>query len=200
MNDDTLNRDVFKVTYNKGRMQLYLEELSFISDNHTLIYNGEALTGSVSDVTKTSGELHSGYTYVITPTGSITNVGRVSNSFRVTILKDGDDYTSYYKINYSFGGLTVKPCEITITAGSKTISKSELPLGESLTCNEIFYDETILANNGHRIQSYVVEGEINQIGYCDNELLGVVIVNESGQVVTNNYHILCVNGLLTITT
>ncbi len=189
-----LNR--FKVTYETGILHVYRSYLTFASASKEKIYDGYALKGEVSDIKPTGGTVYEdeGYSLVITPVGTITNVGPTPNSFNVTIYKDGKDVTDHYYVKKTYGTLTVTAKEITIAGGS-AIGK----FGETLECNEIEYDQNDLAETDY-IDSWEVEGSISYIGDVANVVRKVTIKNRNNnEDVTKNYSITLIDGTLTIT-
>ena len=163
----------------------------------TLASDGTALTGSLSDVTQTGGTLYTedGYTCVITMTASVTNVGKVNNSYTVEIYKDGVLVTDHYMISKTSGDLSVKARAITIAA--KSAERQFIP-GQALVCNEIDYDPAALAV-GDTIASYEVKGSQKSIGESANIIQTIVIKNSKGEVVTSNYSITILDGVLKVT-
>lgn len=193
----------FKITYDTGKLHVYRSHLTFTSvpnsssdKTYEKIYDGEALTGELSDIRQTGGTLHTeeGYECVITPTASITNVGVVANSYTVKLYKDGKDVTDHYYITRTYGTLTVKTREITIAAAS---AEEHYSPGSTLVRNDIVYDPSDIAPTD-RIDSFQVEGSQANIGYSANVVRDVVIKNEAGENVTSNYQITFIDGTLKI--
>ena len=196
-----IGKNKFTINYATGILQVYLTNLTFTSKpdpsstkKYEKTYDGYALKGDISDVRLTGGSLpeNQNYWYEITANESITNVGKIANSFTVSIYKDGQDVTDHFYISKTYGTLTVTAREITIEAGSATGR-----FGQTLTCNEIIYDMEDLANTD-RVESYEVEGTQSTIGYSSNVIRDIVIKNEAGMEVTSNYKITYVDGRLTI--
>ncbi len=196
-----LGKDKFFFTYKEGTLHLYLDILQFTSvgDKETKVYDGVALETDSSKITMIGGTLADGQA-VLTATGSITDVGTISSTFEVVIMKGGVDCTDHYKIERTYGTLTVTARDITVKAGSETRKYN----GKPLTCNEIEYDPDDLAK-GDEIVAYVVKPAnekppISPGSKTSNvlEVGSVRIENADGKDVTHNYNIECESGLLTV--
>ena len=189
-------KDKFNVEYKTGIVHHYISEVHFASDNNGKVYDGVALETLLTECYWVSGDLYAslGYTYTITPTGSISKVGTASSTFTVRFYKNGVDCTDHFYIRNTYGTLTLDAKDITISARSDSKPYD----GSALTCNHIDYDETLLAP-GDRIDYYVVEGTQTNIGKSANVLVSVKIVNEAGEDVTDNYKITIQDGILTVT-
>lgn len=195
-----IGENKFIINRGEGLLQVYLTRLTYTSrsnssndKNYKKTYDGYALQGKVSDVRLMEGILPDEYSCVITANASITNVGSIPNSFTVKIYKDGQDVTDHFYVSKTFGTLTVKAREITLTAGSASGR-----FGQTVTRNEILYDKEDLAATDN-IFMYEVEGSQSNIGYSSNVIRDVIIKNKSGNDVTSNYKITYVDGRLTVT-
>ena len=188
--------DKFDLRFMPGTVHQYISKVHFASDSNGKIYDGVTLETLLSECYWVSGDLYSslGYTYTITPTGSISKVGTVSSTFNVRFYKNGVECTDHFYILNSYGTLTLTAKEITITASSDTKEYD----GSALICNDIDYDVSMLAS-GDRIAAYVVVGTQTNIGKSANVLESVIIVNENGENVTENYQITIQDGILTVT-
>ena len=128
---------------------------------------------------------------------SITNVGRISISYSVTIydINTGRIVNDYYRISKSTATLTVNAKPITVTAGS---AERVYISGTPLVCNDITYDKNELIN-GDYIYSYRLEGSQTAIGESSNIIREVIIHNKNSQDVTSNYSITVIDGFLKVT-
>lgn len=186
----------FDVKYETGILHVYRSYLTFASASKEKIYDGYALKGEVGDITLTGGIVYEdeGYSCVITPIGSVTDCEKaVANAYTVAIYKDGKNVTDHYYIKTTFGSLKVNAREIVITAASATGK-----YGETLTCNQIEYDINALAETDI-ISSWIVEGEISNIGKTANVVRSVTILNKENKDVSDNYQITFIDGILKIT-
>ena len=186
----------FDVKYETGILHVYRSYLTFASASKEKIYDGYALKGEVGDITLTGGIVYEdeGYSCVFTALGSVTDCEKaVANAYTVAIYKDGKNVTDHYYIKTTFGSLKVNAREIVITAASATGK-----YGETLTCNQIEYDINALAETDI-ISSWIVEGEISNIGKTANVVRSVTILNKENKDVSDNYQITFIDGILKIT-
>lgn len=189
-----MGSDKYIIKYADGQIQQYLSDLKFESKGYEKIYDGKALEITVDDCKLVSGTIYSGYTCVISKFASLTNVGQINSEFTVQIFKDGVDCTTHYRITRNYGRLTVKAKELTIKAAD-----AEKPYdGNTLKCNEIEFDESVLAE-GDYIASYTVLGSQTNIGKSSNVIKTIVIKNKDGKDVTGNYILKFKEGVLSVT-
>ena len=191
--------DKLSVTYQTGTIQVYYSSLTFnVSQDLEKVYDGTPLVATADMVTKTYGTLADGHDYEITVySSSITNVGRISISYSVTIydINTGRIVNDYYRISKSTATLTVNAKPITVTAGS---AERVYISGTPLVCNDITYDKNELIN-GDYIYSYRLEGSQTAIGESSNIIREVIIHNKNSQDVTSNYSITVIDGFLKVT-
>ncbi len=187
-NDITEN---YKITFNRGKLQVYVEELIIISEGASKTYDGTPLTNDNHTIEGTLMPSHTmAYHYT---SGSITNVGKSANIVSIRIVDaNGNDVTSWYKLTARYGMLEIKGLEIHIVADSA----------------EKNYDGTALVAPGYTMVGELLEGnsidvEISgsqtNIGRCDNVVTSVIITDNSGKNVTSNYIITYEKGLLRVT-
>ena len=193
-----IGKDLFDITYNTGTLHVYLTEISFKSSSDSKIYDGTPLEMSVSSVVHTSGAPINGETIEIAVTGSITNKGVVANTFTVKIIdSSGANVTDQYKINYTYGSLSIEAREITLTAESVKRPYD----GTTLEAPNITDDHESQLAEGDYVESYTVTGSQTLPGWAVNVLdpATVVICNQNGDNVTSNYIVITENGRLTVT-
>lgn len=189
-----IGTDRFDIRFHSGEVQIYISELVFESVDREATYDGTPLNGQVNDCSFTSGYIDTReYSISIVPGASLTNVGKISNSFSVQIKKDGVNVTDHFKIVKNYGYLTLKARSIEITAASDEKKYDGRPLKK----NAIDYDALDLAE-GDRIRSYEVEGTITNPGEVANIIKSVLIVNQNGEDVTKNYSIKLIEGILKV--
>jgi uncharacterized protein YnzC (UPF0291/DUF896 family) len=135
---------------------------------------------------------------------SIKDVGSVANTFSKFSIVDenGNNVSDFYKINFIYGRLTIKPRSITITADSAEATLAELN-GGALTCSTYTYYSNIdgveaLAPNQRLVVTIV--GSQSTVGRSANKITKVAILDENGVDVTknNNYNINAVSGILRV--
>lgn len=185
--------DRFEITYSTGYLHMYLSMLTATSVSTTKVYDGMEIATLVENCS-VLGELKDGYTLLLTPTGSRTDVGSSASSYTVKVMKDGEDCTSHYWVVNSFGTLKVTERPISISAKSDIKAYDGTPL----VCNDIEYDSAALAPD-HYVSEFVVEGSQKNIGKSANVVRSVVIKDAGGNDVTSNYKITITDGELKVT-
>ncbi|MDE7454075.1 MAG: hypothetical protein K2N22_06675 [Clostridia bacterium] len=192
---DPYGRDVtadYKFCFKEGTLQVYQYEITVSTGGDTKTYDGSEIKSSDCGISK--GHLAEGHTlaYLYT-TASRTKVGVSINSYEIKIVDAGGVDVSYkYKINSSYGLLTVTAREITVTAGSD----EKIYDGTPLTCGDYEINGSLAA--GHR-EEVTVKGSFGgKAGSAENKIDKVIIYDAEGLDVTSNYKITTVNGKLTV--
>lgn len=194
---DRNGRDVtkkFDITFGEGTVHVYFSELVFVSESATKVYDGLELSTDISTCNMVSGTLREGdQAYPYAPF-YITDASVSSADFWVGILdENGNRVDDIYKITKNCGLLTITPREITIKAADATKEYD----GYALSRYSYQITEGSLAV-GDFIYDYQVEGIQYDIGRSDNVIKNVMIMNQSGTLVTNNYIIKLEPGTLQI--
>ncbi len=186
--------DKFDVTFNTGTVHVYLSELVFVSGSATKVYDGYELYTDISTCKMVSGTLREGdRAYPYSPF-CITDVSVSYADFWVGILDEsGHRVDNIYKITKECGLLTITPREITIKAADAT----KVYDGYTLSRYSYQITEGSIAN-GDFIYLCRVEGIQYDVGRSDNVIKEVLIMNQSGALVTNNYIIKLEPGTLQI--
>lgn len=186
----------FIITYEEGNLKNYIAKVKFGSNSYKKQYNGVPLVVTESDCYYIPGAdtIPVGHTYEFVPTGRLETVKVEKSEFKV-IMRDenNNDCTEFYEISYEYGTLQLTPRELTVTAKSK----DKVYDGTPLECNEIEYDETLLAE-GDYIASFTVRGTVPGVGSSANVVGSVVIKNQDGKVVTGCYVLKFNDGKLTV--
>ena len=156
------------------------------------IYDGMPLTSKPDggDVTYT-GSLEAGHRIVVDFTGTLTDVGVVSNDFEVTVFdRSGKDVTYEYNIIKRCGTLTVLPRPITIEtrSGSKPYDGTPL-IVDSFPFIDLAETDWI---------SYWITGSQTERGSSLNTVGPIAIWNKEGRDVTGNYSIELILGTLRV--
>lgn len=183
--------DKFEIVFNPGKVHVYISELNITTDSAEKVYDGEELVAEGCEYT---GELSYGHKVKeIYATGSALNVGETVNGYKISIVdENGADVTDFYKMNASYGILSVSEKVIHITANSDTK----------------VYDGTPLINDGYEldgelgINNYLeleIKGSQTNIGKSENTVSSIKIVNALNKDVTDNYKITYTNGVLFVT-
>ena len=157
------------------------------------VYDGKALTSK--DYELTSGTLAEGDKLEIGKvTGEQTDAGESSVSAAFTVKRGDADVSSLYSITVVAGKLTVKPREITVTAGSA----SKIYDGRPLTCSTYKVSSGSLVS-GHKLTA-TVSGSQTSIGSSANAVdkSSIKITDGSGKDVTKNYKVTTAAGTLTV--
>lgn len=206
--NDITNEYTFN--FRDGVLQVYVQELTVMTGGLTVIYDGKVHSLDINDENAIKynyghwGSLMSGHSFGEVEFGnSIRDVGSIANALSKFSIVDanGKDVTDFYKVNYTYGKLTVKARSFVITAGSKTASIDELN-GESLTCNEYDIVSSIdgvdALAEGHTIE-VVVTGSLSVVGRTTNKITSVVIRDQYNIDVTSNYSYVPKSGKLQVT-
>ena len=163
------------------------------------IYDGKELTyNSVKqDLGYTLSQEFSSYDYQVVLTGTQTLVGESPNTANVKITdkQNGNDITSWFKIEREYGTLKVNLRPLTLRAGSLEEVYEE---GKILTIESDDYKiEEGEVIEGHELFA-VVSGTLNSAGYGYTRFDSVEIrdVNNGGKPVTDQYEITLIGGTL----
>lgn len=181
----------YQIEYQPGVLSVQQREISIISAYAEKGYDGTPLICTQLEVT--DGSLVSGQKIEAQFSGSVTNAGSAVNYYTVHITNSrGLDKTANYKINYSYGILTVNPREITIASSGAT----KIYDGEPLTSVESSLTAGTLVE-GHECL-VEVSGSRTNAGTGKNEF-SVTVVDADGKDVTLNYEITKTEGDLVVT-
>ncbi|MCQ2428973.1 MAG: transglutaminase-like domain-containing protein [Clostridia bacterium] len=197
---DELGKDVtntLTIGIRSGYIHLYYDEILCVSDGSSGVYNGQPIVTSRDDCRVESGELMSGHSVILDPTGKVDSVGTGPASFDIHIVdQNGVDRTSCYWPVRRFGTLTMEPAELTLKAADAQRPFDGTPL--TAPGYEIISGALV---PGDVIEVCEVVGSQTQIGRCDNIInIGTLrIVNQDGTDVTANYHIVTEKGTLKVT-
>lgn len=185
--------DDFDISFSEGVLQVYVSTVTVKTESASKVYDGTALTegGYTAD-----SQLLYGHSIEITVTGSQTKVGRNINTFKVKITdSEGNDVTYMYRIIADYGTLEVEARSITVAAEDASKQYDGTPL--IMNSYRLSPEGDALAE-GHEI-IVVIYGSQTNIGYCDNVVSSVVILDAAKNDVTANYIVNIENGRLTVT-
>ncbi|MFP4287382.1 MAG: hypothetical protein ACLFRI_06735, partial [Candidatus Izemoplasmataceae bacterium] len=190
---DSNNQNVtsfYDITYEYGTLIVFPRHIHIETASKEKLYDGLPLSHPEWELQ--SGALLSNHTIDMVMPAEITNPGSVENTIRITIFdEDNQDVTSYYDISLELGMLTVNPNYITIA----TESAEKLYDGTPLSHHEWHIIDGVIGPT-HTIEA-VMFSEITLPGSTEN-LIGITIVDELGNDVTNIYHINYDIGILTV--
>jgi uncharacterized protein YnzC (UPF0291/DUF896 family) len=191
----------YKFTFQKGTLQLYLQEITIqTATMPSITYDGleHTIQASPDNYHIDGSFLEGHYLQDISYNVNAKDAGKYAIVIDKMVIVDqnGNDVTDHYKINRIYGYITVSRREQTIEAGSITINIDQLfeDYGGTLSYPEQTYNNEI----GHRIV-IKCRGELSGIGTADNEVISVVIYDENGNEVTKNYKIDTQLGELRVT-
>jgi uncharacterized protein YnzC (UPF0291/DUF896 family) len=179
----------FELKFVEGKIHVYIDILNFESQEISKTYDMKDLP----DGYKINGDIPDNYRVEIISTAKKT-VGKHLNSFSVRIYNEsGEDVTDHYRINKLYGSLIINPRQISIIAGSaqKRFDGTSLSTTDYSVVGEL--------SEGHSIKSCTIVGSQTSIGKSKSIVTDVVIVDENGNVVTQNYEIELIPGNLLVT-
>ncbi len=187
--------DYYSVKYT-GKLTITKAKLIIETASASKTYDGTPLSAS-SICNLTNPEvLFTGHTFVPLYVGyEVTNAGSYENQVSFKILDStGEDVTDLYDVKYT-GKLKIEKLSVTITTGSANFAydgkehschmftTSSLPTGYTVTISDKAYKNTITERG-------TIENKIDK-GY-------VIIKDEKGKNVTNNFKITVNTGTLTV--
>lgn len=194
---DALGNDVtdaFNITYRPGLLQLYLYEITIITNSFNMSYNGQNIVDTLPiNPWSAMGTLGVGHQFsTVVYTGNQTNVGTSKNSLTLKIVDNqGVDQSGLYRITYNFGDLVVTPQNLVIESASATKSFDGTPLtadSYTITSGSLASTDTL---------SITITGSQIGIGSSQNTIDQLVIFGR-GQDVTSNYAIILIEGDLLV--
>ena len=188
----------FSITYATGKIHIYTSVITLQSSDFTYIYDGKSPTSLVAECQAVFDEgesLLAGHKMAILPKDLPSAIGTHPHAFTVKIINEmEEDVTTWYKLKYDFGSVTVTANTLVLIAGSA----EKIADGTPLICEDLTY-EGILAD-GDVISSYKIIGSQTDPGVSANvvDLSSVVILNADGEDVTKNYILNSRDGILVV--
>ena len=193
----------YDITYQPGTLTVTpnTSVIKVIPGSGTKVYDGTPLTrNELSDFTVTG--VPDGFTWSATANGTVTNVipddfdyDNEVNAVSSFVIYDaaGEDVTNCFSnIDISATGtLTVTPREATVRA---CVAYKPYD-GTPLKCTECTYSGIVEGDTVRALSS----GKQTAIGTSVNVLIDVYVFNSDEDYITDNYHIIKVNGSLTVT-
>lgn len=175
-----------------GVVQVRNEFITITSGSIEATYDGNPVR--CEEVEVVEGELRTGHTIEATFTGELINVGSTANTYTFKIVDSNKvDVTDKYNVNKIEGTITVTKRTISLRAPSDEKDYD----GSALSTNKKDYEW--INNNlldGHRIEVSSF-GERVEAGIGENQL-DVIVFDQYGNEITNNYNIQVVPGALTV--
>ena len=201
--------DQYNFNFKAGKLQVYMQEISVITDSRTFYYDGKVKNitqdeqGIYSIVYGEEGSLMEGHSISkLEINVSIKDVGSIQNKIDDFVISDsyGNNVTSFYKINFVYGKTTVKAREITVETHSKDVTYESLG-GGMLICHECTVTSDMegideaLAEGDKIVPTYTAK--LTRPGRVTNKAT-VKIYDAFGKDVTSNYSITLKFGTLRI--
>lgn len=186
--DDVTNN--YKVNLIEGKLEVLPKPITLTSLSDSKYYDGTEL--SKTECTYDKDALVNNHILTASAIGKIIDVGEVENTIVVSIADEfGVDVTKNYEINLLEGKLTILPRPITITTNgdSKIYDGTELK-------NEKYTIASEQLLEGHVLDVKMISS-ITEVGSIEN-LADVVVKDEFGEIVTNNYQINIIAGKLEV--
>ncbi len=163
--------------------------------NSSKVYDGTALTNTTTG-SITSGSLVSGQTATYSNSGTITNVGSVTNTLNTVTIKSGNtDVTANYNITKTNGTLTVTARSITVTADNKTRAYGEANPTFTVTIGAT----GVTGETGAKTGSPTTSANTNSVPGTYDITKGTLALADNGTFKASNYTMDFVKGTLTIT-
>ncbi len=184
--------DKFVFRFKKGRLHVYIKELTIVTVSAQKTYDGRALLPP-EDGWSMAGDLIYGHSVgKMTLKKRPVNVGEYVNGFELAILdEEGRDVTYMYKLVRDCGTLSIAAREICVVA----FSASKIYDGTALVCPGY---ELIGELGAGDSLSVTIFGSQTNIGRSQNTVSGVKVTNANGEDVSSNYAIRYENGELTV--
>ena len=190
---DKQNKDVtsyYDFTKVKGALKVIERDITITTGSKNEIYNGTAITCENYEITE--GSLVSGHSFVPKYQSTITNVGTVENKITYSIYdKSKNDVTFNYNVTVVEGEIKVLAKPITVESESAKRNYDGTPL-----TNSNYNKEAVELIEGHSIEVTTI-ASITEVGKTNNTLV-VVIKDEQGNDVTNNYEVNKIEGKLEV--
>ena len=192
----------FKIT--NGKLQIYYDKLVYKTPSATKEYDGLPL--SSEGVQLMQGQLMPGHRIEVFNFASLTNVGKVSNTFEYRIYdENGQDITAHYKVEVdSSSQLEVTPRLLYVESKSAEKVRDGLPL----ICHEfILWDsnknEYELPDTLEIKVTFNEKSTLTNVGQAVNAIESVQIYRIDSQTnqkidVTSNFTIEYIEGLLQV--
>ena len=203
MNGEELDGDNFEIISEQAYLKLAEKLVEINVYKIVKTYNGKLVAYNEDDWYLREGQLPEGYTLDFKLEGGLTDVGSLDfdELLDTLILNDkihvydenGNDVTSRFDFLLVGTPLTVTPKALELTAGSA----EKYYDGEPLTSNEYQITGGALAR-GHSIKECAIIGTVTDVETVTNRIVKVVIVDQNGKDVTDNYNLTFIDGQLEV--
>ena len=192
---DSNNNDVtsnYDITYSIGGNGSIGQEIYISTESKTKEYDGKPLEVHEAVVS----ELPSNYSYELTYSSSITNVGSVNNICSIKVFDENNkDITNRFKPIYSFGTLTVNQKDIMVKPEDLTLSYLGVPVKYSGKTNVI---DGNLAENDEIVPDYSKTSPLSKYTTITVDYDIKIVNKQTHEDVTNCYRIVKEAGSFTL--
>lgn len=204
-NTDGSVENQFNVIFEEGEMHLYLGIIQLYSgDRLGIEYTGQGVSMPIDSdcgYTLVEGVMEYGHNLVMEEiTDNLPVDAKMHpNRYAFKMISDsygGIDVTSWYKYEYDFGKIEIVRREVRIITGSDTWDYDNWNGEDVLTCGDFSCSGLL---EGHEI-SFTIIGEQKTGGTSENTIdwESIVVVDEEGNDVTENYTFSVIYGTLSI--
>jgi len=186
--------DNYDIKMYPGKLVVYYQKISVFTENATKVYDGKPL--KTTSTPTLSGSLIAGHRFeYLRTTAERTAVGKKENSVEIKVVDQyGNDVTYYYYFEKYLGILEVKPCEVTITAGSLSVAYD----GSEHSCAEF----TVTWENGEELEGVTItavcEGSQTEIGVSENVITEIIVTDANGNDIGANFKFNCIDGKIEV--
>ena len=188
-NDVTSNYDI---TYSIGGNGSIGQEIYISTKSKTKEYDGKPLEVHEAVVS----ELPSNYSYELTYSSSITNVGSVNNICSIKVFDENNkDITNRFKPIYSFGTLTVNQKDIMVKPEDLTLSYLGVPVKYNGKTNVI---DGNLAETDEIVPDYSKTSPLSEYTTITVDYDIKIVNKQTHEDVTNCYRIVKEAGSFTL--
>lgn len=192
---DSNNNDVtsnYDITYSIGGNGSIGQEIYISTKSKTKEYDGKPLEVHEAVVS----ELPSNYSYELTYSSSITNVGSVNNICSIKVFDENNkDITNRFKPIYSFGTLTVNQKDIMVKPEDLTLSYLGVPVKYSGKTNVI---DGNLAETDEIVPDYSKTSPLSKYTTITVDYDIKIVNKQTHEDVTNCYRIVKEAGSFTL--
>jgi hypothetical protein len=192
--------DQYNIVTNYGKLVVVsnnqLEILEIQLYDVTKVYSGDIIEHKDTEYWLPSNNLPEGYTLTFDIVGSIINVGKVFTYIdpsSIVILDENNiDVTNQYNVVTYKGSITVNERNITVNSFS---AQKEYD-GTALTSDVYYISRGSVATGD--VMIVTITGSITDPGIEYNTIESIIITNEFGEDVTENYNISTIEGTLVV--
>ena len=186
----------YSIEITAGTLTVEKRPLRITTPDREKVYDGTPLSLAEGYALAEDCSLVEGHTLHVTEASSVTQVGSAENILLFQILdKDGQDVTKNYSVFLETGTLTVTPRPVAfVTATNEWVYDGKAHSDEGYALS----DSSAYPLADGQTSALSSQTEITDAGSVENKL-SIVISDENGEDVTQNYDITFEYGTLTVT-